>query len=670
MKMKKAMRVAAAIFSAAMAVHADSKLPPNAFVSLPFADGSAVTAAAEVDVAAPVLNGAVRTTHRIVQHDIETADRAADAAWLAVATEAQVKARQSALHAGMVAAVGELPKRVPLNAQVLRRHERDGYSIEEVMFESHSNVHVTALLFLPDAARFKAPYPGVIVTCGHSANGKAFAGYQRTSLLLAKAGIAALIYDPFDQGERIQAEGSSNTGGHNRIGVNATLLGWSMAGLRIWDGMRAIDYLQSRPEVDADRIGVCGQSGGGTMTSLIMAFDQRIKCAAPSCYLSTIRDVYGEIGPQDAEQNLFGQLSFGLNHLGYVLMQAPMPVLMNFKTADFFPLQGALETAANAKTVASRFGWAGRFCHVCGIGTQGWSEGNRRSTVDWMRLWLRGEKGVWDASGESYRANDVGFDLAAVDCGIPEEKVAVAPGGHVLNIPGERTVYDVFRAKLAEGGSEPRKAGPSAVAARAGIRPLQDVAISPVPVSAEGITGGTVERLAFVKSDGLVLPAVLLVPEKRKGGPALLVADDGRAATAMRASELFCAGRPVLMLDVSGTGEIAASPHKFYGAKNPDEEVAVMLYVRGRSLVGVRAEEMAFAASWLVRRFGGRADVVADGRVCVAAHHARGAVPELFGGIDDLNAPLSWRDVITGGERYPFACAVFGGLLDYDWTEL
>ena len=577
----------------------------------------AVAAAAGVDIAAPVLNGAVRTTHKIVQHDIETADRAADAAWLAVATEAQVKARQSALHAGMVAAVGELPKRVPLNAQVLRRHERDGYTIEEVMFESHSNVHVTALLFLPDAARFKAPHPGVIVTCGHSANGKAFAGYQRTSLLLAKAGIAALIYDPFDQGERIQAEGSSNTGGHNRIGVNATLVGWSMAGLRIWDGMRAIDYLQSRPEVDADRIGVCGQSGGGTMTSLIMAFDPRIKCAAPSCYLSTIRDVYGEIGPQDAEQNLFGQLSFGLNHLGYVLMQAPMPVLMNFKTADFFPLQGALETAANAKTVASRFGWADRFCHVYGIGPHGWSEGNRHSTVDWMRLWLRGETGVWDASGESYRTIDVGFDLAAVDCGIPENEVVVAPRGHVLNIPGERTVYDVFRAKLADGGSAPRKPGPSTVAARAGIRLLQDVAISPVQISAEGTTGGT-----------------------------------------------------VLMLDVSGTGEIATSPHKFYGAENPDEEVAVMLYALGKSLVGVRAEEMAFAASWLVRRFGGRADVIADGRVCVAAHHARGAVPELFGGIDDLNAPLSWRDVITGGERYPFACAVFGGLLDYDWSEL
>ena len=196
---------------------------------------AAMAVAAGPDVAAPVLTGSVRSTHRIVLHDIETADRAADAVWLGITTTAQLKARQSSIRAGMVAAVGEMPVRAPLNAQTLRRHERDGYSIEEVMFESHPNVHVTALLFLPDEARFKAPYPGVIVTCGHSGNGKAFAGYQRTSLLLAKAGIAALVYDPFDQGERIQKHGFATVHGHNRIGVNATLLGWSMAGLRIWD---------------------------------------------------------------------------------------------------------------------------------------------------------------------------------------------------------------------------------------------------------------------------------------------------------------------------------------------------------------------------------------------------------------------------------------------------
>ena len=630
-----------------------------------FADG---TAAFDKALAAKVLPGGVRTSYRIVQHEIEIADRAADAAWLALETPAQLRAHQRALHAGMTAAVGGFPERAPLNAQVLRKHQKDGYTIEEIVFESHPGIPVTALLFLPDAAKFKAPYPGVIVTCGHSANGKAYAGYQRTSLLLAKAGMAALIYDPFDQGERIQQKGLSNCGGHNTIGVNATLLGWSMARFRIWDGMRAIDYLQSRPEVDPARIGVCGQSGGGTMTSLIMAIEPRIRCAAPSCYLSTLRDVYGEIGPQDAEQNLFGQLSFGLNHLGYALVQAPTPVLMNFKTADFFPFQGALQTAANAKATAARFGWADRFCHVYGIGPHGWSEGNRHATVDWMRQWLRGEKGAWDASGDSYRAIDVGFDLKAVDCGIPEKEVAVAPEGSVLNLPGARTVYDLFRSeKIASPGTKPSA---QTVAARAGIRPLAEIGFVPSVISREGVTGGELTRLAFVSPDGLALPAILLAPSQAKGAAALLLADDGRAAQAARARELLAAGRPVLMLDVMGTGEIGVSPHKFYGAKNQDEEVAVMLYTLGRSLVGTRAEEIVFAADWLRQKFGGKADIFADGRVCVAAHHARGVRPDLVGEVVDSNPPLAWREVIAQGARYPFACAVFGALRDYDWSDL
>ena len=637
-----------------------------ASVSL-IAAGSALSDEA---IAGKVLKGSARATYRILQHEIEVADRAADAAWLAIETPAQLKAHQRAMHAGMTAAVGGFPARAPLNAQVLRRHEKDGYTIEEIVFESHPGIPVTALLFLPDPARFQAPYPGVVVTCGHSANGKAFAGYQRTSLLLAKAGMAALIYDPFDQGERIQQKGLSNCNGHNTIGVNATLLGWSMAGLRIWDGMRAIDYLQSRTEVDPERIGVCGQSGGGTMTSLIMAIEPRIRCAAPSCYLSTLRDVYGEIGPQDAEQNLHGQLSFGLNHLGYALMKAPTPVLMNFKTADLFPFQGALQTAANAKAVAARFGWTDRFEHVYGIGPHGWSEGNRHATVDWMRQWLRGEKGAWDASGDSYRVRDIGFNLKDVDCGIPENEVAVAHEGSVLNLPGARTVYDLFRGELEKIGTVPRKPAPAVVAARAGMRPMDEIAMKPTMVACEKVDGGMFETMVFLRGDGLALPAVVLAPAEKKGAPAILVADDGRAVQAARARELFAAGIPALLLDVSGTGEIAASPHKFYGAKNVDEEAAVMLSALGRSLVGERAGEIAFAARWLAGRFGGKVDVVADGRVCVAAHHARGAYPDLFGNVVDANAPLAWREVIAQGARYPFACAVVGGLRDYDWTDL
>lgn len=631
--------------------------------------GEAAETVPELDCA--VLNGDMRTTCRIVMDKVDNADRAADSGWLAAVEQGAFEARQVTLREKMIFALGGFPERAPLNAEVTRRHVRDGYSIEEVLFESHPRIHVTALLFLPDVDKFPGRNPGVIVTCGHSDNGKAFADYQRMSLMLAKSGIAALIYDPFDQGERIQVRGLKGVHGHNSIGACASLVGMSMAGLRIWDGMRALDYLESRPEVDPSRLGVCGQSGGGTMTSLIMATDARIRCAAPSCFISTMRDVYREIGPQDAEQNVFGQLSFGLNHLGLILMRAPSPVLVNMKTADFFPIQGALQTAVNAKSVASRFGWSERFSYVYGVGQHGWSEGNRTSSVDWMREWLRGEKGAWDGSGDRYRLLDIGFDLKSVDRGIPEAEVAVAPGGSVLNIPGERLAYDLFRDRLGVLGSAIRRPAASVVAARAGIRPIAESDITCCTISSEPFRGGNLERLVFVRSDGLALPAVLLVPAEYKRQSALLVADDGRRASLEHARELFSSGVPSLLLDVSGTGEIAKTDHVFYRATNPDEEVAVMLYALGRSLSGVRAEEMAFAADWMKKRFGGESvDVVANGRVAIAAHHARGANPGLFGRITDVNAPPSWREIVEKGLCCPFACVVFGGLLDYDWIDL
>ena len=240
----------------------------------------------------------------------------------------------------------------------------------------------------------------------------------------------------------------------------------------------------------------------------------------------------------------------------------------------------------------------------------------------------------------------------------------------MLNLPDERTIYDLFRGELEKIGTVPAKVAPSVVAARAGIRPMSEVALKPALVACDKVDGGMVEKMVFVRKDGLALPAVVLVPAEKKGTPAILVADDGREVQAARARELFAAGIPALLLDVSGTGEIAASPHKFYGAKNVDEEAAVMLYALGRSLVGERAEEMSCVASWLAERFGGKVDIVADGRVCVAAHHARGAYPGLFGNVVDSNAPLAWREVIAQEARYPFACAVVGGLRDYDWTDL
>src|SRR5207248_3536007 len=137
-------------------------------------------------------------------------------------------------------------------------------------YDSQPGFTVSALLYLPSTP---PPYPGVLFPCGHSENGKAADAYQRACMLLAKNGLAVLCCDPVGQGERKQIltpDGAGQfpaTREHTMEGVGAILLGTNLARTMIWDGMRGIDYLQSRPDIDSSRIGCTGNSGGGTLTS-------------------------------------------------------------------------------------------------------------------------------------------------------------------------------------------------------------------------------------------------------------------------------------------------------------------------------------------------------------------------------------------------------------------
>ncbi len=244
----------------------------------------------------------------------------------ALKTPEDVARRQQALRAFFLHSLGDLPERTPLNPRVVGSLVRDGYRIDKVIFESQRDHHVTANLYLPDR---KPPFPGVLVPCGHSDNGKAYEGYQRACILLATNGLAALCYDPVGQGERYQLLDQQGkpvirgTTEHTMAGIGALLVGRELATYRIWDGLRALDYLANRPEVDSNRLGCTGNSGGGTMTAYLMALDDRIGVAAPSCFITSLERLYATIGPQDAEQNITGQVAAGMEHADYAAMRAP-----------------------------------------------------------------------------------------------------------------------------------------------------------------------------------------------------------------------------------------------------------------------------------------------------------------------------------------------------------
>lgn len=238
-----------------------------------------------------------------------------------------------------------LPKRTPLNPIVTGTIECDGYRIEKLTYESRPGYVVTANLYRPAG---DGPFPAVLAPCGHSATGKAEPKYQQFCIALAKSGFVVLIYDPVSQGERLQYIGNKLMPQtppnccleHNMAGNQMSLVGDFVGTWRAWDGIRGIDYLLTRPDVDRSRLGITGNSGGGTLSAYITALDPRLTMAAPSCFITTyVSNLENEL-PADAEQMPPGILAAGLDMGDFILAHAPRPTLLLGQHNCFFDERG------------------------------------------------------------------------------------------------------------------------------------------------------------------------------------------------------------------------------------------------------------------------------------------------------------------------------------------
>ncbi len=295
--------------------------------------------------------------------EINTADEAR-----AYCAEVKRKAR---------ACLGPLPARTPLKPNITGCLNRTGYRIEKVTFESRPGVLVSANLYLP--THLDHPAPAVLGTCGHSAEGKADPTYQQFCQRLAKAGFAVLIYDPISQGERDQYYGlesrqsvESCVMAHNMMGKQLELIGDWFGAWRLWDGIRALDYLLTRPEVDPTRIGVTGNSGGGTMSTWLFAADDRFTMGAPSCFVTTfLRNLENE-EPADVEQYPPGALAQGLEMVDFLLGRAPTPLILLGQRDDFFDRRGFEQAVNEARRIYALLGAPDNFDAHLGMHTHGY----------------------------------------------------------------------------------------------------------------------------------------------------------------------------------------------------------------------------------------------------------------------------------------------------------
>jgi cephalosporin-C deacetylase-like acetyl esterase len=570
--------------------------------------------------------------------------------------------------------LGPLPQRTPLNARTVGTVQCDGYRIEKVIYESRPRHHVTANLYLPDP--LEGAVPGVLVPCGHSANGKANEAYQSVCILLARNGCAALIYDPIGQGERNQILDLDRHGTteHTVVGAGALLVGWNTANYRVWDGLRSMDYLASRAEVDPQRLGCTGNSGGGTMTTWLMAVDDRIAAAAPSCFVTTVQRVFNTIGPQDCEQHFPGQGAFGIEHTDFITMRAPKPTIILAAEQDFFDIGGTRTAFADAEAVYRVLGHPQRVGLFSYNDEHGFSRPRREAAVAWMRRWLADDdRSVSEPEPALQR----------------DEDLQVTESGQVLRqFDDEQSVVDFANGRAAE-LARSRQTTWKAMSTPARVAAIKRLLGLPNELDLRSETtshgtitrdGYTIEKLVIARPNQVPLPALLAVPNGAASGnrklPAVLYVDArGKAADAQPGGpveKLVEQGHVVLSVDLRGYGETADNDKDRY--HNDEFRTAMLSFHIGQPLVGQRVEDL--LAALAVLNAHPRVDpksvhLVGIDRAGPVALHAAAIEPRLHA-VTLRDSIRSWANDVVAKPLGPnhLGLVVPGALVHYDLPDL
>ncbi|MBP3693084.1 MAG: hypothetical protein J6J31_01440 [Thermoguttaceae bacterium] len=598
-------------------------------------------------------------------------------AYESVKTPEQVAEYQKRLRAEFISAIGGFPERTPLNPKIMSTMQRNGITMEKLVFESRPNHYVSAILYLPDETKYPKPWSGVVVACGHNVKGKGLDIYQKTAALHALNGIAALHVDPIDQGERFQnfdlktkKERVFSVQGHNQLGVGAILMGQNTARFEIWDIMRALDYLQTRDDIRHDSLGMAGLSGGGTQTSYVMALDDRVKAACSLCYTCSLYGLMKVNDTQDAEQNIFGQAAFGMDHADYCIMRAPRPTFLGTATGDFFPIEMGWQSFRDAKRMFQRLGYGENIDLAETDNHHTYDKTLREATVRFMLRFLeKRETPIFEP--ESLQA-------------LPYEEILVTPEGQTVLLPGARTTYDLNRDEAKRLTAERKPIDAETVAKIRELAKVRDAsAFGEMKVRELGEEklgdGISAKKLILEPEAGIYLPTLLFKAENtpEKADVVLFVSDKGKTA---RYDEsilpLVKSGKLVLSIDLRGWGETQQSFRASYyrpshlGTDGADFYAA---YNLGKTHVGFRTDDILAVTRWLkTQPFCVSVELYGLSEGCIPVLHAAVLEKDTFQHVTLERCLISWTNTVENGEhsRTPLTSTVHGALRVYDLPEM
>lgn len=500
-------------------------------------------------------------------------------------TKADAAARKEYVRDRLTKALGGFPERTPLNPKTTGTLPFDGYRIEKIVFESQPSFYVTANLYVP--ATGTGPFPAVLFPLGHEEGAKAHSAWQQVLVSFARRGYVCLAWDTIGQGERVQLydedfEASKvvrSTTEHTITGTQTLVTGESFARYTIWDGIRALDYLASRPEVDAKRIGCTGNSGGGTHTAYLSALDDRIAAAAPSCYITSWRRLLETIGPQDAEQCIPPMLADGLDHPDFIHAFAPKPYLILSAVRDFFSITGARESYAEAQRVYELLGAPEKISMVEADDGHGYTQPRRVAAYRWFDRWLKG--------------TDPGPVTEQLIQPLREDELWATATGQVQTSLGGETVFTLNRSR-----ARSFRRGNTAVEAIGNalgfVKP--EGAVRAKPFGSFQRSGFQIEKLTLLSEAGMEIPALFYLPDGQARRPAVIYAHGrGKSAATADVESLVGQGLAVLSVDLRGFGETRSASEdngsdwpRYFG----DYASGMTALLCGRTLVAGRVRDI------------------------------------------------------------------------------
>ena len=478
---------------------------------------------------------------------------------------------------------GPFPKKTPLNARVTGRIEHEEYSIENILFESRPNLFVSANLYLPRS--YSGPRPAQLNVIGHAQNGKANERYQRMSIAQAKNGFVVLTIDQIGQGER------GLLASHKILGTKAFLSGTNLFNFMAWDAIRAIDYLESRAEVDPTKIGMTGSSGGGMTTTYILPFDNRIAVAVPTCNPNTWSHRTRANLASDHEQVFFGAFGQLIDPRGDPLFcQVPNALMINATSDDSLnPPKGVWELDTWLNKSYAAHGVPEKFKTTMVHAGHDYNQEQREITYSWMLKWTGGDPSkFWEKDTPLMK----------------EEELWATQNGSVYNEPGSISELDLVKEHLAQ-----NKANWKNIQSKQTLEQLQkqlpelieqvlntsftDVKGNATLEAPMELKGMTLRKFTMIPESGIIVPGIIMGADEDLVGKEVIlyVHEEGKSNLLEDldlVEALLAKGYLLCGIDLRGIGETG-----------PDYANKFWDFLLGKPIFGQRVRDILTIADWL-----------------------------------------------------------------------